>query len=100
MTRKSRRTESIALSIDPTPGKVLAVLVYVVEASLKLIGLGPSLYFRSEWNAYDFIVTVLSVAGIIGHLLHAPFAVIVVLRPLRLLHLFRVSPIGRFQMRP
>lgn len=37
------------------------ICVYVVEAVLKLIALGPIQYFRDKWNTFDFIVTALGV---------------------------------------
>lgn len=37
------------------------VLVFVIEAILKLIALGPVQYFKDEWNTFDFIVTALGV---------------------------------------
>lgn len=37
------------------------VVVFVIEAILKLTALGPAQYFRDEWNTFDFIVTALGV---------------------------------------
>lgn len=37
------------------------VVVFVIEAILKLTALGPVQYFRDEWNTFDFIVTTLGV---------------------------------------
>ena len=67
--------------------------LYTVEASLKLVGLGVSKYFKSKWNCFDFIVTVLGIVAIIMEALsfHQTFYYIIVLRPLRLLTLFRMK---------
>lgn len=35
------------------------VLVFVVEAILKLLALGVVRYFKDAWNTFDFIVTVM-----------------------------------------
>ncbi|CAG0902121.1 unnamed protein product [Cyprideis torosa] len=80
---------------DLTWDLIVFVVLYVMECCLKLIGLGPALYFSSDWNLYDFLVTVLSVGGLLGHFVHAPFAFIVVLRPLRLIHLFKLKKLYR-----
>lgn len=37
------------------------VVVFVIEAILKLTALGAAQYFRDEWNTFDFIVTALGV---------------------------------------
>lgn len=41
--------------------KQFFVLVFVIEAILKLTALGPVQYFGDEWNTFDFIVTALGV---------------------------------------
>lgn len=35
------------------------VIVFVIEAILKLLALGVIRYFKDEWNTFDFIVTFL-----------------------------------------
>ncbi|XP_077995596.1 two pore channel protein 1-like [Glandiceps talaboti] len=67
------------------------VAIYTVEAILKILALGPTTYFNSGWNVFDFCVTLSSIGGIFGELLHASFYYIVVLRPLRLLRLFKIK---------
>ncbi|EDO47517.1 predicted protein [Nematostella vectensis] len=67
-------------------------LVYGTEALLKIIGLGAKQYFRSGWNCFDFIVTVLGIIGAIGASAKSfSIAFIVCLRPLRLLLLFKLK---------
>lgn len=41
--------------------KQIFVVVFVIEAILKLTALGPAQYFKDEWNTFDFIVTALGV---------------------------------------
>jgi Ca2+-binding EF-hand superfamily protein len=37
--------------------------IYVVEAALKLLGLGVRQYYRSAWNSFDFFIVVGSLVG-------------------------------------
>lgn len=41
--------------------KQFFVIVFLIEAILKLTALGPVQYFKDEWNTFDFIVTALGV---------------------------------------
>ncbi|XP_069937842.1 two pore channel protein 1 isoform X1 [Cherax quadricarinatus] len=70
--------------------QVAFVTFYGVEAILKMVGLGYKQYFHSGWNIYDFSITVLSIAGIIAEKFSSSFFYIVILRPLRLLRLFKM----------
>ncbi len=36
--------------------------VFVAEAVIKIIGLGPTDYFRDNWNKFDFILVVSSLS--------------------------------------
>ncbi|XP_048581895.1 two pore channel protein 1 isoform X2 [Nematostella vectensis] len=68
------------------------IALYGTEALLKIIGLGAKQYFRSGWNCFDFIVTVLGIIGAIGASAKSfSIAFIVCLRPLRLLLLFKLK---------
>lgn len=40
------------------------ICVYVVEALMKIVALGPMQYFRDKWNTFDFVVTALGVVEI------------------------------------
>jgi hypothetical protein len=44
------------------------VIIFTVEAILKLIGLNPYQYFRRNWNKFDFTLVLLSYVGMIGSL--------------------------------
>lgn len=35
-------------------------VAFVIEAGIKLLGLGPRLYIRDEWNIFDFMVVLMS----------------------------------------
>ena len=65
--------------------------LYTMEASLKLLGLGFAKYFSSYWNLFDFIVTVLGIISLILTFLNVPIYYIIILRPLRLITLFRMK---------
>ncbi|XP_071515721.1 two pore channel protein 1-like isoform X2 [Panulirus ornatus] len=80
----------VTYDLHVTWDQIFFVVVYAVEAILKMSGLGLSCYFHSGWNVYDFIVTILSVAGIIAETFASSFFYVVILRPLRLLRLFRM----------
>jgi len=67
------------------------VTVFVIEMALKVLGLGINQYFGSGWNIYDFSVTLLSVCGIIILSVVPSFVYVVILRPLRLLRLFKLK---------
>ena len=64
---------------------------YTVEASLKLLGLGFARYFASYWNLFDFVVTVLGIISLILNYLDVPIYYVIILRPLRLITLFRMK---------
>ncbi|XP_078680096.1 two pore calcium channel protein 1-like [Branchiostoma floridae x Branchiostoma belcheri] len=83
--------------VEVTWNAILFVTIYVVEAFLKIIGLGAWTYFHSGWNVFDFLVTVAGIVGTLGQNfdtggdLDLTFHYILVLRPLRLLRLFKVK---------
>jgi hypothetical protein len=64
--------------------------IFLVEAALKLSGLGWEVYFRSQWNRFDFFVCI---AGVAGLFLDAGggAGVIRVLRTARLIRIARVG---------
>uniref|UniRef100_A0A8C4QMT8 Two pore segment channel 1 n=1 Tax=Eptatretus burgeri TaxID=7764 RepID=A0A8C4QMT8_EPTBU len=67
-------------------------VIYCVEAMLKIVGLGPTCYFTSGWNIFDFLVTLSALLGLSVCLFNVnSFYFIVTLRPLRLLRLFKVK---------
>jgi voltage-gated sodium channel len=79
-------------SIGPTMKLIdhLALAIFVVELSLKLIAFGPR-FFRSAWNVFDFIVVGIALIPASG-----PLAVLRALRVLRVLRLISVVPQLRF----
>ncbi|KAG0729596.1 Two pore calcium channel protein 1 [Chionoecetes opilio] len=80
----------ITHDLHVTWDQITVVALYSVEALLKIIGMGPWHYFRSGWNVWDFAITALALGGIVAEEFADSFFYIVILRPLRLLRLFRV----------
>ncbi|KAJ1524179.1 hypothetical protein ONE63_010705 [Megalurothrips usitatus] len=70
---------------------ILFLAIFVVEALLKVLGMGLSRYFSSGWNVYDFTVTLAALLGVLLNYLFPKLIFIVVLRPLRLLRLFKMK---------
>nr|CAD7197326.1 unnamed protein product [Timema douglasi] len=67
------------------------VILYAVEAMLRVLGMGLTQYFNSGWNVYDFSVTLGTFLGVIILYMAPWFVYVVVLRPLRLLRLFKLK---------
>ncbi len=65
--------------------------VYTLEAALKLLGLGFKKYFSSYWNVFDFAITALGIVSVVLEVVDIPMFYVVILRPLRLLTLFRMK---------
>lgn len=59
------------------------IVVYALEALIKVLGLGITRYFASGWNLFDFIVTLLPLLGVLLLSVFPSFTYVVLLRPLR-----------------
>ncbi|XP_026277239.1 two pore calcium channel protein 1 [Frankliniella occidentalis] len=70
---------------------ILFLAIFVLEALLKVLGMGLSRYFSSGWNVYDFTVTLAALLGVLLNYMFPRLTCIVVLRPLRLLRLFKMK---------
>lgn len=55
------------------------------------MGKGPAAYFTSGWDLFDFLVTVISVTGLLGEFFNDEFYFVIVLRPFTLLRLFKMK---------
>ncbi|KRT86811.1 ion channel, partial [Oryctes borbonicus] len=69
----------------------LFMALFLVEAMLKIIALGWNEYMSSGWNVFDLSVTLAAVFGSLLLLARPSFTAVVVLRPLRLLRLFKLK---------
>jgi len=68
------------------------VALYSIEVILKMTGIGIRGYFRSYWDIFDFVCTLLSIASIVITALHINYLYsITLIRLLRLLRLFRMK---------
>ncbi|VEN34802.1 unnamed protein product [Callosobruchus maculatus] len=65
--------------------------LFLLEAVLKMVGLGWSEYIYSGWNFFDLVVTLLALGGSFLLLMIPDFTAVVILRPLRLLRLFKLK---------
>nr|XP_043882112.1 two pore calcium channel protein 1 isoform X1 [Solea senegalensis] len=71
---------------------IVFLTIYGVEVLLKIAGLGPTAYFSSGWNLFDFSVTVFAFLGLVALAFNMePFYFVVVLRPFQLLRLFKIK---------
>ncbi|ESO09870.1 hypothetical protein HELRODRAFT_167688 [Helobdella robusta] len=76
---------------------VLFVLIYTVEMVMKWIVLGIREYCASGWNIFDCVVTLVSIIGIImeavlfSGLGNDKLYIVVILRPLRIIRLFKMK---------
>ncbi|XP_061183466.1 two pore channel protein 1-like [Saccostrea echinata] len=74
-----------------TWASIIFVCIYTMEASIKILAKGPLEYFTTGWDVFDFLVTVTSVIGLLGEYFNDSFFYITVLRPFRLLRLFKMK---------
>lgn len=45
--------------------------------------MGPTQYFASYWNTFDFCVTILGILALILEIVGIPLSYVIILRPLR-----------------
>ncbi|XP_018562124.1 two pore calcium channel protein 1 isoform X2 [Anoplophora glabripennis] len=69
----------------------LFLSLFSAEATLRIVGLGWSEYISSGWNIFDLSVTLMATAGSLLILTKPTATIVVVLRPLRLLRLFKLK---------
>ena len=81
----------VAKHLHVQPYEIAFVSFYGTDVMLKLIGLGVSNYFRNGWNIFDFIVTMISFAGVLGEFHDHSFYCVIIIRILRLFRLFKVK---------
>ncbi|CAG9815106.1 unnamed protein product [Phaedon cochleariae] len=69
----------------------LFLILFLVEALLKIIGLGWTEYISSGWNVFDLSVTLLAFGGAFFLTMMPSWTAVVILRPLRLLRIFKLK---------
>ena len=62
MTRTHNQTDCMTTAMYWF--NVFFLVVFIVEAVMKLVGLGPKWYFMDTWNMFDFVVVILSIVMI------------------------------------
>ncbi|XP_060533745.1 two pore channel protein 1-like isoform X2 [Cylas formicarius] len=65
--------------------------LFLLEALLRIISFGWSEYISSGWNTFDLSVTLLAIWGSLILLISPSFTIVVILRPLRILRLFKLK---------
>nr|XP_023012709.1 two pore calcium channel protein 1-like isoform X1 [Leptinotarsa decemlineata] len=69
----------------------LFLALFSMEAIFKIVGIGWSEYISSGWNVFDLSVTVLALGGAFLLSMFPELTVVVILRPLRLLRVFKLK---------
>ncbi|XP_067014675.2 two pore channel protein 1 [Anabrus simplex] len=83
--------EDSARNFSASWDTIIFVALYVLEVILKILGLGLMQYFANGWNIFDFSVTLSTLLGVLVIYLVPSFVYVVVLRPLRLLRIFKLK---------
>ena len=66
------------------------IVIFLIEAIVKLSVLKPKQYFASSWNLFDFVIVVASLPTLVGYFWPLPnTSVLLILRLLRLIRLLR-----------
>ncbi|ERL92570.1 hypothetical protein D910_09883, partial [Dendroctonus ponderosae] len=66
-------------------------MLFLIEALIRIISFGWIDYISSGWNTYDLSVTLLAIWGSVLLLMSPGFTFVVILRPLRILRLFKLK---------
>ena len=53
-----RRFSEILCFVCLDKAEIVFLSIFVIEMLLKIYGLGPSMYFRSTFNTFDFVVSI------------------------------------------
>lgn len=65
------------------------IFIFITEAILRCLAIGPSEYWSKRWNQFDVVVLLIAIAGLItGYFEGHAFGWVIVLRVLRLMRLF------------
>ncbi|XP_049818861.1 two pore calcium channel protein 1-like isoform X2 [Aethina tumida] len=69
----------------------LFLALFFVEALMKIIGLGWAEYISSGWNFFDLSASLLALGGALLILAKPAYTFVVILRPIRLLRVFKLK---------
>eukprot|EP00899_Mesostigma_viride_P019380 jgi/Mesvir1/27443/Mv07229-RA.2 len=71
-------------------------VIFTIEAALKLYGFSPAVYFKENWNRFDFGVVILTILSTLFDMLQGNrLPVISLIRVLRVVRIFRLVPRAR-----
>nr|XP_032527043.1 two pore calcium channel protein 1-like isoform X2 [Danaus plexippus plexippus] len=69
----------------------LFLVLFLVEASLRMLASGLSSYLESGWNVFDLSVTLLALLGAVMLSIAPKLFIVVMFRPLRLMRLYKLK---------
>ncbi|KAG8227869.1 hypothetical protein J437_LFUL008662 [Ladona fulva] len=87
----SGNLEESAVEVSASWDTLFFIGLFSVEAVIRVLALGVRKYFSSGWNSWDFGVTLACLLGLIARAVDPSLTAVVVLRPLRMLRLFRLK---------
>ncbi|XP_046979764.1 two pore channel protein 1-like [Schistocerca americana] len=91
ITELTTDLEESACAFAASWDTILFVSLGLIEALLKILGLGVSQYFSSGWNSFDFSVTLATLCAVTLLTMFPWMVVLIFIRPLRLLRLFKLK---------
>lgn len=72
-------------------GNYFFVIVFTIEAILKLLAFGPKFYWHVNWNKFDLIIVILSLLSLDESLFSFNITALRIIRVARLLRMIRAS---------
>lgn len=72
---------------------IIFVIIFALEALIKLLGYGPRFYFHENWNRFDFIIVITSLISLDDSLFSVAFnfTALRIIRVARLLRMIKAS---------
>ncbi|XP_062898090.1 sodium channel protein type 9 subunit alpha-like [Mobula hypostoma] len=72
-------------------GNTVLSIIFIIEAILKVTALNPLPYFRNGWNAFDFIIVLLTCLEWVLSTVNIPTLKLSMIRSLRMLRVFKLA---------
>ncbi|XP_045454157.1 two pore channel protein 1-like [Melitaea cinxia] len=69
----------------------LFLILFLLEAALRIMASGLSVYLESGWNVFDLSVTLLALLGAVMLTIAPKLFIVVMFRPLRLMRLYKLK---------
>ncbi|XP_026472148.1 two pore calcium channel protein 1-like isoform X2 [Ctenocephalides felis] len=83
--------EDVATYFAADVDSAIFLAIFTLEGMIRMLALGSNVYFASGWNVFDFFVTILGVMGALFMRLDPSLVALAVLRPLRLMRLYKLK---------